>query len=166
MEDLLKRIKELELEVLKQSKDKKLNKFIFYDNESKEEYRSTLDYKKEYFLITLTFSDIVKHFDIDTQAIHLTRCVDHFYNKNYYSCFEKHKSGVLHMHILITDVTCHEIHKEAHKFKKELTNSIYLAPAIKIDPVIQRQTDIDKAYNYIWDHKKDHPLYKKIKINV
>ena len=46
--------------------------------------------------------------------------------------------------------------------KKHLTTSVKLEPSINIKPVKNTPKDIERAYNYIWDDKKDHPLYKKI----
>lgn len=136
-------------------------------NEFKEEYRKTIDYTKSYFLVTLTFDPkISNNLDLDGQFIKLTHVLDLMLSTTYYMCYEKHKSEILHCHIMVSDIEYHKLEKILHEGKKHITKSKHLRPAIKIDAIKQSVSDLNNTYNYIWDDKKDHPKYKYIRISI
>lgn len=141
-------------------------KNIIPNDKNIELYRTQLDYSKAYFLITCTFeAHVANQTDIIGQGRKLDYIIDAFNNFQYFACHEKHKSGILHSHILI-DINYHTAERILTKYKKHITTSLYLKPAIKIDAVKQSKNDIDRTYDYIWKQKKDHPDYKYIKINI
>lgn len=138
---------------------------LFPQQINKNEYTDTI--KDKYYLLTLTFdSKISCHLDEQGQHIQLRHCVDLIRNYQYYTCFEKHKSGILHAHIMIRIEDYHIFQSILHKMKKHLTKSVNLSPSINIKPVKDTSTDQWRTYSYIWDDKPDHPEYKYIIINI
>lgn len=129
-------------------------------------HKDMLDYTYNYFLITLTFDSLIStNIDEYGQFYKLNDCLKYFSDYTYYACFEKHKNGILHAHIL-TNIEYHSFQKDLHNIKKIITKSIKLEPAINIKPVRSNAQDILRSFNYIFEHKKDHPKYKYIKINI
>lgn len=119
-----------------------------------------------YYLVTLTFSpNVSMHYDEFGQKKKLIKCVRTLDNHHYFACLEKHKSGVLHAHIMIR-CDDHKIQCKLHEMKKELTNSPQLHPAITVKPVNNGEDHLNRTYNYIWDNKDDHPVYKHIMVNI
>jgi len=141
------------------------------DYEHTYEWDSLKDYYKKYlktshyYLVTCTFdSKVSVNLDIYGQTNHLKQVLNGLAHYHYFACFEKHKSGILHSHILIQGDD-HKIQPLLMKNKKYLTKSINLAPAIQIKRVNNTGVDIDRVYDYIWDDKKDHPEYKRVFIS-
>jgi len=134
---------------------------LFAEQSEKDSYKNCI--KENYYLLTLTFDSKISMRVVDeySQTILLNHCLDLLIEFHYFSCYEKHKSGILHAHVLLCG-DYHDITKQLHKMKKHLTTSVKLEPSINIKPVKNTPNDIERAYNYIWDDKKDHPLYKKI----
>lgn len=142
-------------------------KSMIVSHTDKELYRKSIDYHKKYLLITLTFcSKFVINYDYCGQFTKLNDCINAFNGLyQYYACMEKHKSGILHSHILIS-IDYHEVQPILQKIRKNLTRSIKLEPAINCKPVKDSVRDVNRSYDYIFDDKPDHPVYKYIKINI
>ena len=167
----MKKMNEMLINLEKQA-EVKLQEIKVYTNlepvpSQKELYRNHLRYEKPYFLMTFTFDpEIAGQNDNRGQERKLIQIMDQFTRYQYFGCTEKHKSGILHAHVLITGADIHTLEHKCDMSKSLITNSRKLKPAIKIDCVKQTTTDIDRTYNYIWDNKKDHPIYKFMKINI
>lgn len=168
---LEQKIQDYGKKVVKHSFKKQFFDFENYCDDNKDEirdnHRETLDYTKKHWLVTLTFDPkVVVNLDFYGQFHRLDEIVNNLGLYKYYACYEKHKSGILHAHLLIESDEFHSIYDILNKCKKYITKSVKMAPAIKYDVVKQTKTDIDSSYNYIWNDKKDHPKYKYIKINI
>lgn len=125
-----------------------------------------LNYNKNYSMITLTFDpSISKRLSQDEQIASLTHIIRTFDSVQYFACLEKHMNGILHAHMVLVDDPVKMIDK-LHKVKSRITPSRKLLPAIKITNIPQTQIDVNRTYNYIFDHKKDHPLFKHLIINI
>lgn len=134
--------------------------------ELRDRYRDELDFKKQYHLITLTFDpSICKNYNIDEQRAALNRIVSKLNHVQYFACFEKHKNFVLHAHVL-TVYDPIELTDLMNKHKHNVTPRRKLHPAINIKSVQQTESDLIKAYDYIFKHKKDHPIHKDLIINI
>lgn len=168
MEQLLIELRILEQKIKKQM-DKPYRKYIskYVAQSDKETYRSTLDYTQLYYLITLTFDPKISvNLDQYGQKRRLMEIINGFTSYGYYACLEKHKSGILHAHIMVQHDIYHDLQEYLMKSKKHITDSKQLEPAINIKPVRRTQVDIDSTYDYIWDDKPKHPIYKDIRINI
>lgn len=170
MDKLLLELEDLKIRIAKQIELDKTPIEIFMEKEIKQDesqkYIETIDYKKKWFLITLTFDPkVILNKNEFYQKTTLLNCINYISKYHYYSCLEKHKSGILHSHILIS-CDFHDIQPILHKMKKLLTKKISLEPSINIKPVKQTMKDIINTYNYIIIDKDDHPLYKHIKISI
>lgn len=134
---------------------------------NKDEIFESVEWNEKYFLITLTFDPkVVINLDEYGQRHRLLLIINELSNYKYYSCLEKHKSGILHAHIMLQSDDIHSIEDILYKNKKHITKSFKLNPAIQIKTVKQTKVDIQRTYDYIFDDKKDHPIYKYIKINI
>lgn len=172
MESLLARISALENEVKsyqKEQYDNVLRKYIKLNvkQNEKEEFRCKLDYDSYYFLITFTFQPtLINHYvdpeeEMEFQERRLLRCLEHFHNRQYFFCIEKHKTGVQHSHLLVKTEHSHTLQPLLLKCKINVTNSVALHPAINYKPIHKTKLDLDRSYDYIFDDKPDHPIYKK-----
>jgi len=184
LSSLMAQINDLKKQAEKILENKKLSKlkiyykqvlaqYFYYKNDDdkkkiQELYRKTLDYRQKYVMVTCTFDPKIA-FNYDTNGL-FTKCeaamskLDIYYK--HYTCYEMHKSKVLHIHTLIE---CDDIHKLKNKLllmKSYFTEAIRLEPSIKFSFIKENAIDIDRTYNYIWEHKKDHPEYKYIKISI
>jgi hypothetical protein len=129
------------------------------------EHRETIKYNKQYSLITLTFDPSVsRRLTAEEQKQSLIYCFKQFKNKHIFACVEKHRSGILHGHIMciIDPAEQFEIIK---KFQSRLTPSRKTYPAIKVDLVKQTKADYLRTYDYIVKDKPDHPKYKYLFFN-
>lgn len=125
-----------------------------------------LNYKKNYTMITFTFDpSISKRLSEYEQIAALTHAIRKFDDCQFFCCFEKHMNGILHAHLL-TVVDPAIMTDKLHAGKSRLTPSRKLMPAIKPKLIPQTELDINRTYNYIFDHKKDHPVYKHLIINI
>lgn len=142
-------------------------KQLFPLKEDKELYREFIRATDKYFLVTLTFSpEISSRLDTYGQKIKLLECISELRSCHYYCCFEKHKSGILHSHIMIS-ADIHDLTIYASKMIKYLSKTQFqISPAIKIDVIADKIVDKNRVYDYIWDDKPDHPLYKDIIIVI
>lgn len=168
MESLLAELRILEAKIKAYGeKPKRIFSSRICAQKDKDIFRDSIEYSDLYFLITLTFDPKVSiNLDEYGQFKRLQDVINQCSNYNYYSCIEKHKSGILHAHIMIKNESVHELEELMYKNRKYITKSIQLNPAIQIKTVKRTKDDIDRTYNYIWDDKKDHPIYKYIKINI
>lgn len=145
------------------------NSYYLIENlpdDKKDHYKGLLNYKLRYYLITLTFDPkVVINLDQYGQYSRLNLCLNYFHKNTYYACLEKHKSGILHAHIL-TDIDYHSFQPTLNNIKKLLTKNLKLEPSINCKVVRQNKDDIDRSFDYIFDNKNDHPFYKYIKINI
>lgn len=170
MENLLLELEDLKRRIAKQIEIDS-NPITIYSErqilqQEGEQYEKSIDFNKKWFLITLTFdTKLILNKNESFQKQQLLQCLNYVSKHHYYACLEKHKSGILHSHILIS-CDFHDIQKELQKMKKIITKSKFLEPAINIKPVKQTQKDIINTYNYIIKDKPDHPLYKFIKISI
>lgn len=134
---------------------------------NKDDYFNSVDYTEKYFLITLTFDPkVVVNLDEYGQRQRLLNIISELGDYKYYSCLEKHKSGILHAHIMLQSDDIHSVEDILNKNKKHITKSFKLNPSIQIKVVKQTKKDIERTYDYIFDDKKDHPIYKYLKINI
>lgn len=165
----------LELDALKkkieafQEKPKELynTKFFNTPQKDKELYYKHVNHDRKHFLITLTFDPkVANNLDEFGQRKKLQNALSEISNHKYWACFEKHKSGILHAHIMIQSDDYHLMQEIAYKMRKHITKSQMLAPAIKIQPVKHTMVDHERTYNYIWDDKPDHPIYKYIQLCI
>lgn len=135
--------------------------------EEREFYRKHLYYDHRYFLVTITFDPLVSvNLDEYGQSKRLKNIMNAFNGLPYFACIEEHMSRIRHAHILIETNDRHKIEEILYEHKKNVTKSYKLLPAIKIDCVKQTEKDIDRTYDYIWDHKPNHPEYKFMQINI
>lgn len=135
----------------------------------KELYRLKIRYDEPYFMITLTYHPVVSvNLIQEEQKIKLVRCFESFRKYQYFSCIESHKSGILHAHIMLQSASYHDIHTISIGLMKELKGKKEnnIEPTINIKPIKYKIEDLDRSYDYIWDHKKDHPIYKYLQINI
>lgn len=129
------------------------------------DYRRFLNYKKRYQLVTLTFDEsISKGKTLNEQRHALERIIRKFDEHQYFACFEKHKSGILHAHMLIVYDPV-DLVDVLNRYKSNVTPKRKLMPAINIKQVHQSELHINQTYNYIFDHKKDHPWFKDLILN-
>lgn len=166
MEEILamrKKLDEMERQLLLSTNKKpslKLNPI----QSDRETYRKTILTK--YTMVTITFDPkILNNHDTAGQHILLKKCLELLHNYHYYSCFEKHNSGILHCHFM-TNASPHDLQPILYKMLKIVSTSKFLLPAIRSDLVKDTQIDINRTYDYIWNDKKDHPLYKFMQINI
>lgn len=119
-----------------------------------------------YYLLTLTFDSAISYsLDEYGQKQRLQDSLAILDKYRYYACLEKHKSGVLHAHALII-CDHYDVQGYLHKIKKKITTSLKLDPAINIKPVNKTHKDLERAFMYIINHKKDHPEYKQLIFNL
>lgn len=119
-------------------------------------------FSKNYYLFTFTFSpDVSKTLTEYEQKMRLIYSFELFkkFDCPIWACIEKHKSGILHAHLL-TVIDPQDIQSINEKIKPKLTCARKVYPAIKYDLVKRTELDILRTYKYIWEHKKDHPFYK------
>lgn len=171
LQDLLKQFKDLEQQIQEElSKQKQVDiykkisriKYFPKSDDITKEFNSD----KQFYLLTITFdSKITLHLDEYGQKKKLEDCITFLNLYEHYTCFEKHKNGILHSHSLIS-CDHHEIQETLHKIKKIVTKSIRLEPAINIKPVKHNKVDLQRSYNYIVDDKPDHPKYKHYIFNI
>lgn len=184
LEDLIKQLKTLEQKINQKIDEQKIPKpekkiyenktFDFqnkysplFKNQMKEFHRKFLDSNSRYFLATFTFDPkVILNIDKFDERRRLIEFLDKFNEFQYFGCLEKHKSGILHAHMLIQHDIIHDIEMICYKNKKLITKSCKLSPSIQIKVVKQSEEDIDRSYDYIWDDKSDHPKFKYIKINI
>lgn len=120
------------------------------------------NFDKIYHLFTFTFAPrFVLNTDLITQTQRLENVFQLFNNVPIWACIEKHKSGILHGHLL-TIIDPIEIKNLLNKIRPHLTYARATAPAIKYDIVKATKTDILNTYYYITNHKNDHPFFKKL----
>lgn len=152
----------IEQEIRKDSVEAKLIQYFPMDFQ-RADYHKYVSADKKYLLVTLTFDPKVSNkLDESGQKIKLLQCMEHIRKYHYFACFEKHKSGILHAHIMIS-IDIHDMTIAAYKMLKSIsTNQLHLEPAISIDVIKNKKDDKDRVYHYIWEHKKDHPIYKYI----
>jgi len=127
-------------------------------------YIQMIDYDKDYYLITITIdSKIHVNLDETGQYIKLDNCLKELGHKHqYFSCFEKHKSGILHSHIMLCITDHHLLLKYLMAMKKHITKSLKLHPSIKYDIITKNQKSYNATFTYIIIDKTDHPNYKKL----
>lgn len=140
------------------------------NEETKEFYRNYFeDITEHYFMVTLTFApSIVNKLDFIGQHKILEDCFNLLDNKliKYVACMEKHKSEILHGHIMLSNTNAHVLETILHYMKHKLTDSKKLEPAVKYNPIKSTTLDLRRAYDYIFDDKPNHPKYKYIKILI
>lgn len=132
----------------------------------RDEYKKKLLYSKTYQMITLTFAPSVSvKLTEKGQQQCLTYIIKAFKEYHYFACLEKHKTGILHAHIL---VVCdpYKVRDILTRHCSKLNGTQKFGAAIKVVLVKGTETDIVRTYNYIWDDKPDHPKYKDILINI
>lgn len=173
MEDLsslLLQLKQLEQKINQQINQESEAKYKLIKNvqqNEKDYYRQYLNYQSKYILITLTFAPKkIFNSSFENQFYKLEQILDHFNDYQYFACFEKHKSEILHAHLLVKSSDIHSLTLIFNKFLYKLTDSTKLSPAINYKPVTQTKIDLNRAYNYIFEDKKDHPIYKYIQLNI
>jgi hypothetical protein len=139
-------------------------------------YKTGINLKTNYLIITLTFSPktLMKLRYLEYPQIQqLTTFIKLFDSSIYFACIEQHMVTKLepleryHAHIM-TNMKYEAAYKICKSNIKILIghNACDLHPAINIKAVGQTIQDIERTYNYIWLDKKDHPIYKKMLINV
>lgn len=165
---------QIELAIAKESRqyeDRRVHIELKYDENACEWQDLKKEYSKHlktnhYYLITCTFdTKISVNLDAYGQTVHLKNILNEFDKYHYFCCFEKHKSGILHSHILIQGDD-HKMRPLLEKSKKHITKSPSLSPAIQIKRVNDTDKDIKRTYDYIWDDKPDHPVYKHLFISI
>lgn len=166
LENLLAQFNKIKVEIEKELSKKDDTLFhIFPLHTEKQLYISAIKPVK-YFLITLTFDAQVSYkYDTAGQKIQLNHCLDIFRDCHYFACYEKHKSGILHSHIMIQSDQ-HDLEAKCRKILHYLTKTKSLSPAVNIKAIRDNDKDRLNTYNYIWDNKPDHPHYKDIIVNV
>lgn len=145
---------------------------VIYNNDIKDpmifcdQYRDTLNYTKRWHLVTLTFDpSISKRLVEFEQQEALIFILKKHSKQTYYACIEKHLTGILHSHMLI----CYDpidLRKMLDLYKSRLTPKRQMMPAINVKSVESTTIGINRAYEYIFKHKKDHPEYKDLIINI
>lgn len=140
---------------------------IFPSVESSERFRKDLPSPDNpYYLLTITFDPLISNkLDEVGQRMKLTSCLDKLNKYIYYSCLEKHKSGVLHAHALII-CDHHKIQPILYHIRSIVSTSVRLMPSVNIKPVNQSYDDVNRSFNYIIQHKEDHPEYKFLQFNI
>lgn len=134
--------------------------------ENDEFYPLLPHHDEPYYMLTLTFHPEVAYtLDEYGQCQRLKDSLAILNQYRYYSCLEKHKSGVVHAHALII-CDHHDIQEDLHKIKKKITTSSKLHPAINIKAVKKSKIDVDRSYQYIVHDKDDHPIFKKLIYNI
>lgn len=132
----------------------------------REQFYRYLDYGKQYHLVTLTFDpSISKRLSDIEQRESLNYIIRKFDKAQYFACFEKHQNYILHAHMLIVYDPI-ELTNHLNQYKSRITPKLRLHPAVNIKPVKQTNLDLNSAYDYIFKHKKDHPIYKDLIINI
>lgn len=132
-----------------------------------EEGKEALNFNKRYHLITFTFDPSkVKEYrsEINMQQ-QLIKFIEKFNELHYYACLEKHQNEILHAHMLVCGDPF-KLKEICEKWKKITTPRRQLYPSINIKPVERTCKDVLKSYAYIFNHKKDHPVYKDLIINI
>lgn len=125
-----------------------------------------LNYDKTYSMVTLTFDpSISKRLSFDEQLASLTYVVKKFSHTQYFACFEKHMNHILHAHILLVEDPV-KLTDILHAVKSRLTPSRRLMPAVNVRHIPRNVVDVNRTYGYIFDHKKDHPVFKHLIINI
>lgn len=123
--------------------------------------------KNNYLLITCTFDPKISvNLDEIGQNLLLKRALDELQNVEYYACFEKHKSGILHSHIIANVSTYDMEYKYGLRMLKHISKSINLHPSINFKNIKKTEIDYERSFNYIIDDKPDHPIYKKYHFNT
>jgi len=118
-----------------------------------------------YYLLTITFSpDVVRGVTHDDQRTKLLCCLDLLKPYKYFACLEKHKSGILHAHVLLI-CDHYQIQPTLHIMKKKVTHSVHLEPAINMKVIKPGLTNFIRSLKYIVDDKPDHPKYKHLQYN-
>lgn len=130
-------------------------------------YRQYLNYKKKYYLLTLTFSPSISNdLDILEQSNLLLEQIKKLQRSNpqQFTCLEKHKSGTLHSHTLIC-LQLDEHRDILMSIARMLGCKKKLHPAVNFKPVKDGVSDLDRVYNYIVENKVDHPVYKDLRFS-
>lgn len=121
----------------------------------------------EFLLITVTFDPKISiNLDEIGQNLLLKRSLDELQNVEYYACFEKHKSGILHAHIMANLTTYDMEYKYGLRMLKHVSKSNKMHPAIDWKNIKRTEIDYKRSYDYILEDKKDHPIYKRYHFNV
>jgi hypothetical protein len=138
------------------------NKLITYNDMSYEDAlikQQCINISKKYVLITITFDPkVLFQIDDEGQFMRLKNCLNLIENQ-YFACFERHKSGVLHSHIM-TCADIYELQPVLKKMLKLVSKSINLLPAIKCDFINKTEKDYNRTFTYIIADKPNHPKYK------
>lgn len=122
---------------------------------------------KRFHLLTYTFCPSVVNTtckNIWLQRERLRQVLRKYIDHKYIACFEQHTSGILHCHLI---VCMDPIELKAHIMKHLIlvTPSRKMFPAVTMKPINKTLDDLNKAYAYIYNNKKDHPIYKDLFIN-
>lgn len=144
----------------------------FQDNQ--EEYTNFTDNHRQhlphfelpYYLVTLTFDrQMIDVKDESQQIFKMMECINKLNKYQYYSCLEKHMSGIIHAHILIL-FDYDKAYPILKTIKNMLTQDAKNDKAVNVKPIKKTQKDLNNSYNYIIDHKPDHPKWKSLQFNI
>jgi len=146
-----------------------LNKVTYNESIDSSQYQNYLRYDKQYTLLTFTYAPLVSSkMTFQEQELNLLHHMYKFDLFQYFGCLEKHKSGILHAHILVVIDQAEQLPllKQIANQLSGMSNS-KLMPALKMQ-YIKRNSEIDlkRTLRYICEDKKDHPIFKIIKINI
>lgn len=168
MEALLAELRILESKInALNEKPNRVYKNIVVHQMDAPDYKQTLQFEKLHFLITLTFDPKVSvNLDEYGQKRRLDEVINSLNGYEYYCCFEKHKSGIVHSHILIQADYIHDLEEILYRNRKYITKSNFLRPAIDIKSVKRTVNDLKRTYDYIILDKADHPIFKHLKFNI
>lgn len=143
----------------------------FYINLENDIQDQPHSFKKDDFLVessyflTITFDP--RKFGVDNDSDEERKYILYiikkyiYYISNYYGCFEYHKNGAIHAHLIITLFSKYVYHDLRKKLKKEFTNDCYNKHAVDLQPI----KNIEDVLQYINKPQSGKLYYTKSLIN-